>query len=242
MHRKLLTNLTFLLITISCTAQVRPVDPEWHRKNKHAPVRVREYVRKPALVNTDTGTIYFRTVPSTLLDPMDMYISLGAEYRFNKNFSVTMDAGYIFLSAYYGNTKATNGMVLRPAARVYLGKRKKWFTDLQLHYKNVTYQVKDWLGRMPVNNVSSYQEYKRFRINKTVLGQHLLLGVRDRISTSNRWYIEVYIGMGVQQRWSKLPGEPNSQYNGRDEFLGTSTNTTIIPVLPCGVRVIYTFK
>jgi hypothetical protein len=127
----------------------------------------------------DTGKINLRLNLPGLIDVLDGNASVGGEMRFNKTWSVIMDASYIFYSAYLNNVERTSGIVLRPGVRLYAGKYRNVFIDLQFHYKGVRYNVNDWLGKDMVNNVATYQERTTFQDRKRVYGGHIIVGGKE---------------------------------------------------------------
>jgi hypothetical protein len=223
MHRSYLLCFTLLLL-----AGVGNAQTTYNRKWKN-----------------DTGSLFLRANLLGLADLYDMNFSLGAEYRFNNKWSVTMDAGYIFYSYYMMLSKRTNGILLRPGIRFYPGKYRNTFIELQGHYKGVRYHVNDWLGKDVVNNVPTYEEKKMFQYQKRVIGGHIMIGERDFISRDHRLFLEGYIGIGLHYKEESLYHEPNSQYENNMVTLRRVTSekvTHVLPALPCGVRLVYTLR
>jgi hypothetical protein len=144
----------------------------------------------------DIGKVYVRGGPLGLLDVYDGNFSLGGEYRLNRNWSVTMDAGYIFYSAYLLKAKNAMGIVLRPGIRWYTGIDRNVFIECQFHYKGVRYHVNDWLGKDAVNNVAAYEELKEFQYSKRVMGAQIMIGFRKFLWQSQRLFVETYLGWG----------------------------------------------
>src|SRR5688572_24232604 len=118
------------------------------------------------LMQTGTGKLYLRHNPLGLIDFLDGNITFGGEYRFNDTWSATLDAGGILYSQYFPKTRKATGILLRPGVRIYPGKYKDYFVDLQFHYKQVMYNIKDWIDRDVVNGVATYEELKTFRYRK----------------------------------------------------------------------------
>jgi hypothetical protein len=191
----------------------------------------------------DTGKVYLRANLLGLIDLFDGNASFGAEYRLNKSWSVTMDAGYIFYSLYTGKAQKASGILLRPAIRKYTSKYRDRFIDLQLHYKNVTYNINDWLGKDIVNDVPTYEELKVFKYRKRVMGAHILFGGREELTRNRRLFLEIFLGLGLHYKEEWLPDEGNSQYAPRNSsnFRTTSSEkiNRLLPALPMGVRFIY---
>ena len=194
----------------------------------------------------DTGKIYLRFNWMGLIDMMDGNVSVGGETRLNKRLSVTMDAGYIFYSVYFGKTSSATGVVLRPGVRLYVGEHKTVFFDLQFHYKGVKYNVKDWLEKDLVNNVATYEEHKTFQVRRRVYGGQVLMGGRLFPSGNTRLFMEIYWGLGVRYKEEWLyHEEPNSGYQGGGtrfsprSILTTRKSTKVLPAMPFGIRLVY---
>lgn len=205
----------------------------------------------------DTGKLFLRHVPSGLIDFLDGNINIGSEYRFNDTWSATLDAGGIFYSQYFEKNKRATGFLLRPGVRVYPGKYKNYFVDLQLHYKQVMYNIRDWIDRDVVNDVATYEEYKTFRYRKRVMGVHVMGGMKKYLSRNHRLLIEAYVGLGVHFKNQKLVDEPNGRYdapfslvttdNTNNNTAGNTSNNTprersVVPALPGGIRLTYRLR
>lgn len=192
-------------------------------------------------MKADTGKLYLRCSPLGLIDLYDGNITLGGEYRFNDTWAATLDAGAILYSTYFQYSRMTSGFLFRPGLRLYPNKYKDFFIDLQLHYKNVTYKIKDWLDKDVVANVPAYEEYKVFRFKKQVMGVHIMAGFRNYMDYNKRFYLEGYIGFGLHYKDEGLRNEPNSQYD-LGLRLRRNTGTYIVPALPAGFRIVYLFR
>lgn len=192
---------------------------------------------------SDTGKVYLRANLLGLMDLFDGNASFGGEYRLNKTWSVTMDAGYIFYSLYTGKAKRTSGILLRPGIRKYTSKYRDRFIDLQFHYKSVGYRINDWLGKDIVNDVPTYEELKVFKYRKRVMGAHILFGGREELTRNRRLFLEIFLGLGLHYKEEWLPDEPNSRYNpdGSSNFRSASSQKVnrVLPAVPMGVRLIY---
>jgi hypothetical protein len=191
-------------------------------------------------LRADTGTLYLRCSPLGFIDLYDGNINLGGEYRLNNTWAATLDAGAILYSTYFISDR-TSGFLFRPGIRFYPKGDKDFFIDMQLHYKNVTYRIKDWLQKDVVANVASYEEYKVFRFKKQVMGVHVMAGFRDYFGDSRRFYLEGYVGLGLHYKDEGLHNEPNSKY---DFGLRVRRNTGkyLVPALPAGVRLVYLLR
>ena len=206
---------------------------------KRTPVNSPGYWR----ADVDTGKLYLRMNPAGLIDMYDMNINIGSEYRINHNWSATMDAGYIYFSQYAGRVKHASGILLRPGIRKYAGKRKDFFLELQLHYKEVSYRVEDWLEKSLVNDVATYEEYKTFRYHKQVFGAHFTIGAREYLSRNHRWFFEVYAGVGLHYKKEGMRNETNSRYDPPNLLLiangSSETVKRFSPAVPGGIRLVF---
>lgn len=191
-------------------------------------------------LKADTGTLYLRFNPLGLMDMFDGNVSFGSEYRFNDTWAATLDAGAILYSTYFLYSKMSTGFLFRPGLRLYPNKYKDFFIDLQLHYKNVTYKIKDWLDKDVVANVPAYEEYKVFRFKKQVMGVHMMAGFRNYMDYNKRFYLEGYIGVGLHYKDEGLHNEPNSQYD-LGLRIRRNTGKYVVPALPAGFRIVYLF-
>lgn len=190
----------------------------------------------------DTGKLYLRFNPLGPLDPWDGNITPGAEYRFNDTWAATLDAGAILYSAYFEHIKAATGFLFRPGIRMYPGRHKDFFIDLQFHYKNVTYQIRDWLEKDVVANVASYEEYKLFNYKKQVMGGRIMVGIRNYFTGNTRLYMEAYAGFGIHYKVEGLHNEPGGRFDRGFEINRTKDGRFTMPALPLGLRVIYLIK
>ncbi|OQP49271.1 hypothetical protein [Niastella populi] len=189
----------------------------------------------------DTGKLYLRFNPLGPIDPWDGNITPGAEYRFNDTWAATLDAGAILYSAYFGHTKMATGFLLRPGIRMYPGRSKDFFIDMQFHYKEVTYQIRNWLEKDVVANVASYEEYKLFKYKKQVMGGRVMVGVRNYFAGNPRLYMEAYVGLGIHYKVEGLHNEPGSQFNRPWRIISDNPKQTL-PAFPLGVRFIYKIR
>lgn len=204
-------------------------------------------------LRADTGIINLRHNPLGWADLLDGNCTLGAEYRFNRSWSGTMDAGFIFYSGYVPHTRYTTGMLLRPGIRVYPGRFKDYFFDLQLHYKEVTYHLKDWIERDVVQGVASYEELTKFRYKKRVMGMHFMGGVKQYFTNNRRFFMEIYLGFSVHFKKEGPYQQPHdSRYDQNFVIFGPSNNSwdpntdntrkLIVPAVPGGLRISYRLR
>ncbi|WP_207514858.1 hypothetical protein [Longitalea luteola] len=205
-------------------------------------------------LKADTGTVYLRHNPLGWMDFLDGNVTVGGEYRFNRTWSATLDAGAIWYSTYLPKTRQATGLLLRPGARLYPGKYKDYFIDLQLHYKQVMYHVKDWIERDVVQDVASYEELARFRFKKRVMGVHIMGGLKQYFTNNRRFFMEIYLGLGVHFKKEGLYNEPpDSRFEHGFRMLAqndrvSENNTTnvpgkrVLPAVPGGLRIIYRLR
>jgi hypothetical protein len=193
-------------------------------------------------LKADTGKLYLRFNPLGVIDAFDGNITPGVEYRFNDTWAATLDAGAILYSAYFDRTRKTTGFLFRPGIRVYPTRYKDFFIDLQFHYKNVTYQIRDWLQKDMVGTVAAYEEYKVFRYKKQVMGGRIMMGIRNYFTHNARFYMEGYVGVGINYKVEGLHNEPASEYEMRFRIINTNNGKYTVPSLPLGVRFIYLMR
>lgn len=176
-----------------------------------------------------------------LLDPYDENISMGAEYRFNAHWSTGSDVAYIFNSIYLSESKKVNGFIFRPFIRYYPENHKKSFFEAEIHYKNVAYQITDWIGRDADNGVPAYEEYATFNYNKNVYGLHFKAGTQANLSRNKKLRLEVHLGLGI--RYKKQGVNAGIYLRPRDLLFPDiySPEYSII-VVPAGMRLLYDIK
>jgi hypothetical protein len=193
-------------------------------------------------LRADTGKLYLRFNPFGVVDLFDGNVTLGAEFRFNDTWSATLDAGAILYSAYMPHSKRSTGILLRPGIRLYPTTWKDFTVDLQLHYKNVTYNIRDWVEKDVVASVASYEEYKVFRYKKEVIGGNIMVGFRDYFSRNRRFYIEWYMGLGIHFKKEAVRDEPNSRYERGFRMFNDEDGKYVLPAVPVGMRIVYLLR
>ena len=188
---------------------------------------------KPSIFYKHTLSI----APLALLD-FDNTLLLSAEHRFNRRWAINTDFGYTFATYYLTNVDHTTGFTVRPAARMYFGKRSELFWQAQVLYKQVNYTITDWLGKECVNNVPAYEQFQQFKFRKRVAGLNVMTG--EVMPLSSRLFFEISAGLGVRQKIQKVVGEENSCYKTNTaEFpnLYRAKMTTISA--PISLRLVY---
>ncbi len=180
--------------------------------------------------------------PLALAD-MDHTLLLTGEYRLKPNLALLTDVGYIFASDYISSIKSTWGLNIRPALRVYHGKRNKGYLQVQGFYKMVNYTLYDWLGKDCVNGVPSYEKLQDFTYRKNVYGFHFTAGGVLPLSPSNRWLIDLYGGLGVRYKTHKLVNEEEGCYNlGPEALFDFHRDDVTTLSIPMGVRITHVLR
>lgn len=152
-----------------------------------------------------------------VLDGYDHNISLGAEYRFHPEWSVGLDAGYIFQSGYIEENKGVSGIILRPFLRHYFKENRKGFVETHIHFKTVRYKVSDWIGKEVVEGVPSYEEFTTFHYNKKIFGISFIVGRNfNLIKKHDLVKLEPYFGLGIR---IKSQRSKNGLYSPRNNLL-----------------------
>lgn len=175
-----------------------------------------------------------------LLDPYDENISFGGEYRFNPHWSTGSDVAYIFRSLYLSESNYSNGFILRPFIRYYPKKDRGGFFEAEIHYKHVSYQITDWIGKDEINGVPSYEEYSTFHYIKNAYGLNIKTGNSANLTRDKRLRLEFYAGLGVR---FKNQGADIGDYFRRRGFLVDIYNPNYTTfVVPMGMRIVYKLK
>lgn len=192
--------------------------------------------------------IFLRWNVSSLLDLLEPNVSIGAEYRIKENFSVSLDAGYLFYSQFYSSVDNQNatGFIVRPAVRYYPDSKRRFFIEGEFHFKQVTYQLTDWLQRdLSSNGVPSYQEYTDFKLRKQVFGFNAKLGYVLPLSKDNKIWLEPYWGIGIKLKKLFLLDQPARTGYDYNAIIFTNRNTEIeesvnaaLPNMPFGFRLL----
>ena len=172
-----------------------------------------------------------------LADFFDQNISFGGEYKFAPLWSAGTDVGYVFHSNYLSESKFTSGIILRPFIRYYLDKDGRGFLEGQIHYKKVSYEITDWIGRDVSNGVPAYEEYTSFKYRKRVFDLRINIGDNVSLSRDEKLMLEPYIGIGVR---FKKQGVDGSVYQRGNRWLGKLYDEKYSSVvLPLGLRLVY---
>ena len=193
------------------------------------------------------GTIQLRFYPLGLANILDMNVTAGADVFFAKNNAISIDAGYVFASAYEGGgLRGASGFIFRPGYKFYWASKSNWFGELSFIYKNIKYAGQEsWVGRQVVNGVPAYEEFMRYTVRKEVYGIHAKMGFNFNISRRKRGNLsmEPYWGIGAQYRKYNAdlaPGDVlrNGDTNG---FLFEYGNRWTV-AMPVGLRLMYRIR
>lgn len=180
--------------------------------------------------------------PLALAD-VDHTLLLTGEYRFNSKLALVTDVGYIFASDYISETKRTWGFNIRPSLRMYHGKRNKGYLQAQAFYKMATYTLHDWVGKDCVNGVPAYEQEMDFDYRKKVVGFNIIAGTLLPLSRDNKWFIDLYGGLGFRHKTHRMVNEANGCYNlNSGSFLDLYNDEMTTLSLPMGVRITYVLQ
>jgi hypothetical protein len=187
-----------------------------------------------------TGTTFLRCNLLNVADLSEPNISFGIERRIFNNISAALDASYIVYSQRFHSKGRSSGFILRPAIRFFPDNSKIFF-EAELHYKQTTHRLHDWVGHDQVNGVAAYEEYQQFRLRKRVYGTHIKMG--GLIPVAKRLWFEIYIGLGMRIRKFTIVDHPDYVYQFSYLFdLTTTGRTERLMALPAGWRIVYQLR
>jgi len=180
---------------------------------------------------------------TSLINPIEPTASIGAEFRIDQNWAASLDAGYIFYSNVEGEYGPSSGILLRPAGRYYFGKNKRFFLEGELHYKYVSVEYTDWIGRNCVNGVPASQEYMTVHLIREQIGGNAKWGYQGSLPRLKQLWFECYIGLGWKYRYPMQTAEANTcyQFIGGWFFDTNPEESGTYPTLPIGFRILYVF-
>ena len=186
------------------------------------------------------GNTFIRFNALGLADISEPNISFGVEKRIGKRISLAFDAAYIVYSERFHSSGRSSGFILRPAMRYYPD-NSRIFLEAELHYKQHTHHIRDWIGHDIVEGVPSYEVFEAFRLRKKVVGPHLKMG--RLIPVTQRLWLEAYIGLGVHFRKYTVVGNPDLIYRFNQNFNEVTTGETVrLMAFPAGWRVLYRLR
>ncbi len=196
---------------------------------------------------TTQQVYHFKTAVSfnpTVLAATDNMVMIGGEHRLKKRFALVLDAGYIFDSylSFQEVIKTTTGFTVRPGVRLYNGRDKRGYLELNVFYKQVNYKLYDWLGKDCVNGIETYEQLQKFTYRKKTVSFNFLTGRQFRLS--NKLLLDLYGGLGVKIR-NQGPAESSSCYreNERRSLLGNRfARHDVLASFPFGVKLLLPVK
>ena len=186
------------------------------------------------------GNTFARFNVLNLVDVSEPNISFGAERRISNHISLAMDAGFIVTSQRFNDLGRSYGFIIRPAVR-YFPENSRIFFEAELHYKQHTHHIHDWIGRDISGGVPAYEEYKAFRLRKQVIGMHLKFG--RLMPVTNRLWLEFYIGVGPHFRKFTVVEQKDLVYNFELLYENVTTGETEnLVAIPMGCRILYRIR
>ena len=186
------------------------------------------------------GNSFLRFNIINLLDVSEPTLSFGAEKRISSHVSFAVDAGYILMSQRFREHGHSSGFVIRPAVK-YFPENTKIFFEAELHYKQHTHHISDWLGRDIAGGVTPFEDYREFRLRKQVAGLHLKFGTL--IPVTNRFWVELYIGVGPHFRKFTIVEQKDFVYNFELVYENVSTGQTeSLVAIPMGCKILYRLR
>ncbi len=103
--------------------------------------------------------------------------------------------------------------------------------------------MEDWVDKGIVEDVATYEEYKRFRYHKRVFGAHFMIGGREYLSRNRKWLVEAYGGLGIQFKREGMPYEADSRYSPPNSLRsldeGSGFRNRVVPAVQLGIRLVY---
>ena len=181
------------------------------------------------------------------LAQMDYTLLAGYETKLKDRLFFSSEAGYIFASGYITTidnpSQEGSGFMLRPSVKWFQKNSKSFYLQPQLFYKQFTHKGYDWIGKNAVNGVPAYEQYQYFRYRREIFGFNAVAGFALPVGRQDKWYFDLYFGLGVRYKKSYVVGEPQSIYRepSGTVFLNGIDNG-LFPSLPAGMRVIYAIK
>lgn len=186
------------------------------------------------------GNTFLRFNIVNIVDVSEPNISFGVERRISDHVSLTLDAGYILMSQRFRENGNSSGFIIRPAVRYFPEKRKIFF-EAELHYKQHTHHLTDWIGRDVVAGVPAYEEYRNFRLRKQVIGPHFKFGAL--MPVKKRLWFEFYAGIGIHWRKYTVVEGRDLAYRFDQQFeIITTGNTEKLVAIPIGGRILYRLR
>lgn len=183
------------------------------------------------------------------LAEIDFTLLGGYEHKIKPRIFLATEAGYIFSSLYVGTDNdgraRASGFMIRPSIKWFVADNDKFYLQPQFFYKQVTHHLYDWLGKEAVGGVPSYQQLQNFNYKRSSAGFNAVVGFALPLDQHKKGFIDLYMGLGLRRKWSKVVGEPRSVYrNDTGVTINDSpdANSGIFPSVPAGIRFIYAIR
>jgi len=180
--------------------------------------------------------------PLALIQLHDFTLMAGAEKWIYRRANLTLDAGWIFASNYFGTDESFGacGFIIRPGIKYFITPTRRGYLQGQFFYKQVTHHIYDWLQKELLNGVPSYEQLQEFKFRRKVHGYHLILGLMLPLKKDRKLFLDWYLGLGVRYKWSSIPREKNSRYPAaRQFFVDNEDEGSTLPSLPFGFRLFF---
>ena len=193
-------------------------------------------------------TVIIRTNPGSFLEH-EAGIMLGIGYRWSPRYSATFDPMFIFYKPYPDlislNHESATGIKIKTDFRYhmsrFLGLRNVYIAP-DIHYKNVVTKRWETFGMNCIQGQCDYYMNARYRQVLNELGAAIKGGI-EVFSNNDRWYIELYGGLGFKISYYKEKGIPPggsfTRPPEREAFFGMSREGVAYPNLPGGIKLGY---
>jgi len=193
-------------------------------------------------------SVTIRTNPGSFLEH-EAGVMLGVGYRWSHRYSATFDPMFIFYKPYPDFNTLTRenatGIKIKTDFRYHLT-RLLGFSNVYIapdfHYKNVATKRWETFGMNCIQGQCDYYMNARYRQVLNELGAALKGGI-EVFSNNDRWYLELYGGLGFKFSFYKEKGIPvGGSFTSapeREAFFGMSREGVAYPNLPGGIKLGY---
>lgn len=176
-------------------------------------------------------------------------VMLGVGYRWSPSYSATLDPMFIFYKPYpdldMSYRESVSGIKIKSDFRFhisrFLGFRNVYFGP-DLHYKGVVTKRTEKLGINCIQGQCDYFMLSDYRQVMNEIGAALKGGI-EVFSNNDRWYIELYGGLGFKLGYYEEKGiPPGGSFTDppeRETFFGRNRDGIAYPNLPCGLKLGY---
>jgi hypothetical protein len=204
--------------------------------------------------NDSYKAVSLRTSLTSYLD-YDAGIMLGINYRWNEHFSASFEPTWIFYNAFFTNSFDRifpAGIKIRSDLRYHFEKNRSrspdFFIASEFHYKYTSTELEDIFGINCQNGQCAFFQNAIYKDIKNEIGGILKFGMITNwpFVKSERWYFELYNGIGAKQlkfKESELPVGGSFINPPNRNFLSIGNqnlrNTTTRIMLPAGLKLIF---